>query len=126
MYEIAIERLPSPELSPNWRGHWRSFHKAMQLDKREMEAYCLHQCGRLAEPLQSVSAKVDVFLKSKRRMDHDNFSARMKGFWDGLVSAGLLADDSTDVIKSVQYSFQTDREQAGPFGKVVFQIQETA
>ena len=123
-YRFGIERLPSRELSPNWRGHWRGYHKAMQMDKGDMAAYCLHQCGRLPEPLQAVSVKVKVFIKSKRRMDPDNFAARMKGYWDGLVLAGLLADDSTDVIKSVEYIFQTDKAKAGPLGLVEFEIEE--
>ena len=123
-YRFAIERLPSRELSPNWRGHWRGYHKAMQMDKGDMAAYCLHQCGRLPEPLQAVSVKVKVFIKSKRRMDPDNFAARMKGYWDGLVLAGLLADDSTDVIKSVEYIFQADKAKAGPLGLVEFEIEE--
>jgi len=38
------------------------------------------------------------------------------------VEAGLLKDDSTDVIKWVQYIFIVDKEKAGREGLVEFEI----
>ena len=122
-FKFFIERLPSRELSPNWKGHWSKFHKAMQMDKSDAYAYFLHQCTRPERPLEAVTVTVTVYRKGKQRMDPDNFAARCKGFWDGLVEAGLLKDDSTDVIKWVQYMFVVDKEKAGPWGLVEFCIE---
>ncbi|MCB7128058.1 MAG: hypothetical protein J3T61_00780 [Candidatus Brocadiales bacterium] len=123
-YRFTIDRLPSRELSPNWKGHWSKFHKAMQMDKSDAYAYFLHQCTRPEKPLEAVQVTVRVYRKGKQRMDPDNFSARMKGYWDGLVDVGLLKDDSTDVIKTVEYIFEVDPEKAGREGLVEFQITE--
>ena len=123
-YRFSIERLPSRELSPNWKGHWSKFHKAMQMDKSDAYAYFSHHCTRPEKPLEAVQVKVTVYRKGKQRLDPDNFAARMKGYWDGLVEVGLLKDDSTDVIKWVQYIFIVDPEKAGPFGLVCFEIEE--
>ena len=94
------------------------------MDKSDAYAYFLHQCRRPEKPLEAVQVTVTVYRKGKQRMDPDNFAARMKGFWDGLVEAGLLKDDSTDVIKWVQYMFIVDPEKAGREGLVEFEIKE--
>lgn len=123
VWKFQIERLPSPQLSPNWHGHWRMRHKAKEMDEEDLVAYFLHTYSRPAIPLNRVAATVTVTRKGHQKLDPDNFSARMKGFWDGLVKCGLLADDSTDVL-DVKYIFQVDKERAGPFGLVEFEIVE--
>jgi len=121
VYKFAIERLPSYELSPNWHGHWRKRHKAKVMDEQDTSAYFLHAYSKPAEPVRKATATVTVTRRGHQKLDPDNFAARMKGYWDGLVKCGLLADDSTDVLE-VKYIFEVDKEKAGPFGLIEFEI----
>jgi len=94
------------------------------MDKDDAYAYFLHKYDRPEQPLTKATAIVTVYRRDKRRVDPDNFAARLKGYWDGLVAAGLLADDSTDVLQSVEHRFIVDPEKAGREGLVCFEIEE--
>lgn len=45
-----------------------------------------------------VSATVTFHMPNRRRRDLDNLLAAMKPAWDGLVDAGVLADDNADQL----------------------------
>ena len=123
VYRWSVPRLPSVELSPNFRGHWSRTHKAMQMDKSDSYAYFLQAYPRPDSPLDKARITVTVYRRTRQRLDPDNWGARMKGYWDGLVQAGLLADDSVEVIGQPRYIFVVDKQRAGQWGLVEFEVE---
>ena len=123
-YTIKIPRLPSRELSPNFHGHWSRTAKAMQTDKADAYIYFLHVYDRPDVPIKKARVTVDVYRRTRQRIDPDNFAARCKGYWDGLVKAGLLADDNSNVLTEVKYNYLVDIDRAGTQGMVIFHVEE--
>ena len=95
----------------------------MQMDKSDAYAYFLHGNTRPDVPLQQARITVTVYRRTRQRLDPDNFAARMKGYWDGLVQAGLLQDDSVEVIGQPEYIFVVDKQLAGEWGLVEFEVE---
>ena len=97
---------PPADLNPNRaRGlHWGARREASAVYRRECFVVA-HQAilGRIRHshnlPLPApVSATVTFWMPDRRRRDLDNLLAAMKPAWDGLVDAGLLADDNADQL----------------------------
>ena len=94
--------MPPRELSPNYRGHWgkiagykKSYRDhclvlAKSVMWRQKRLYPKDGEFPLALP---VVAEVTFTFPDRRRRDQDNALASLKAAWDGLVDAGLLADD---------------------------------
>lgn len=109
MPNIALD-LPWPpaDLNPNKRLHWRSRHKAAKQYRwecnilaRAMITGGLRRIHHSLLPLPvpaPVAATVTFHMPNRRRRDLDNLLAAMKPAWDGLVDAGLLADDNADQL----------------------------
>jgi Holliday junction resolvase RusA-like endonuclease len=92
-FSITIPRLPPAECSPNSRVHWREKGKAVAIAKDEAIAAVKAQEWS-GPPVQSALIQVSWGVKDKRKRDTDNFVARTKPFMDGIVIAGVIADDS--------------------------------
>ena len=75
-------------------------------------------------PVTKARVTVDVYRRTRQRIDPDNFAARCKGYWDGLVKAGLLADDNSNVLTEVKYNYLVDIDRAGTQGMVIFHVEE--
>ena len=90
--------MPPRELSPNYRGHFyeiASIRKKYRQDCQVL-AQNMMQFGKeypLAPLAPPVVAEVTFTFPDRRRRDQDNVLASLKACWDGLVDAGLLADD---------------------------------
>ena len=94
-YEIVLP-YDKPPLSLNQRLHWAVKAKLVK-DVRATTA-------RLAEqlqipPLQAVEITLIYTPKTARKRDTDNLFATLKPAVDGLVDAGVLADDNTEIVK---------------------------
>ena len=97
---------PPAELNPNVRGHWAARREATALYRRECFVAAkdaLNRAARIKAPMPlplpaPVSATVTFWMPDRRRRDLDNLLAAMKPAWDGLVDAGLLADDNADQL----------------------------
>ena len=98
--KAMLIRLPIPpkELAPNSRTHWRV--KAKYVKAYREEARIAGRDLRFFRPdlpwplpLGVLAEPVFVFPTNRRR-DTDNLGASLKAAWDGLVDAGVLADDS--------------------------------
>ena len=90
---------PPKELSPNWTGHYQRKASATKAYRED--------CGWMAKtqvqpnqdihtdpPLNSpVLATTTFYVTDKRRRDIGNMEAALKPLWDGIVDAGILADD---------------------------------
>ena len=61
-------------------------------------------------PIERAEIQVIVTLARRQRLDPDNFAARCKGFFDGLVTKGIIKDDSFQVLEKVSYDFIVNRE----------------
>ena len=68
--------------------------------------------GRLSLPMKAVTASVTYVFKETRRRDLDNWIGRLKGYWDGIVKAGIIEDDNIDIITSINVKFEIDKSRA--------------
>ena len=128
MFRITIPRLPSPGLNPNRVSRagnlWFAYAKAKREDG-DTALLCARQ-SRLPKsmPWQSVAIRVHFvlpYVKSVRVRDWDNLIASCKGFWDGLVQAGVLADDNMGVVKRLAF---THEYKQGREAATIFEIEE--
>ncbi len=99
---IELGHLPDPDLSPNKRHHYMKIYAAKRDAKDEAIALVLEQ-GKPAAPYAKAHIIITWLSKDKRRRDPDNLFASMKAYVDGLVEAGLIADDSA---KNVSYTIR--------------------
>lgn len=108
---VTIELpLPHPKLNPNRsRGlHWAA--------KSKLARSYRDACGLLALEAQRGSKRrwtratisVAAYYETPRRRDADNLIASLKPAFDGLVDAGLLADDSGVTIGAVTMAVDPD------------------
>ena len=110
MRELTITLpLPPMELWQNYRGHWARSHrvKASHRDGAMLRARAA--IGR-ANPPKWTAATADFafYWPNKRRRDPLNAVAAMKAAVDGLVDAGVLADD--DKLMPGATTFEVDKK----------------
>jgi Holliday junction resolvase RusA-like endonuclease len=94
---LHLGHLPDRDLSPNKRLHHMALYQAKLLAKEEMYLCVLKQ-GRPHAALPKAHITITWIAKDKRRRDIDNLFASMKAYIDGLVFAGVIADDSADCV----------------------------
>jgi len=105
--------LPAPCLSPNRPTGSRG--------GRMKRAVALKRCRKLARratedesidtgPWERVTVQATFFHKQKNRRDGANFNAMLKGYFDGIVDAGLAVDDDADHWTTLPPDFRTDKE----------------
>jgi len=102
---IHLGHLPDRDLSPNKRLHHMALYQAKLLAKEEAYLRVL-EVGRPRTILPRAHITITWVAKDRRRRDIDNLFASMKAYIDGLVAAGLIADDSAD---HVTYSLRYER-----------------
>jgi len=115
--KIELNRLPDSNLSPNKRLHYMNLYKAKAAAKMDAVMLVLAQ-GKPAQPYTKAHITVTWIAKDKRRRDIDNLFSSMKAYIDGLVEAGLLADDSAE---AVSYSLRYER---GTRDNTIIEIEE--
>ena len=97
---------PPADLNPNKRLYWAARREATALYRRDcflITRDMMNRALRIKAPVPSplptpVTATVTFWMPDRRRRDLDNLLAAMKPAWDGLVDAGLLADDNADQL----------------------------
>ena len=94
---LHLGHLPDRDLNPNKRLHHMALYQAKLLAKEEMYLCVLKQ-GRPRAALPKAHITITWVAKDKRRRDIDNLFASMKAYIDGLVFAGVIADDSADCV----------------------------
>jgi len=105
LFQIELGHLPDKDLSPNRRLHFMQLYRAKEDAKDEAMALVLEH-GVPPEPIQRAHIAITWVAKDKRRRDIDNLFSSMKAYIDGLVHAGLIADDSAD---HVEYTLKYER-----------------
>jgi len=89
---------PSPDLSPNARGHWGKRMRATK-EARGLAFVCARKAGwnpslsKTWDANAYIALHIDAFPPDRRRRDDDNMSARCKAYRDGIADA-LRVNDS--------------------------------
>jgi len=88
-------RLPSPPLSPNWRGHWATKAKDVRLYRELANVMARQALGRQDPPRwKAATVQATFFFPDRRRRDKDNLLASLKAAFDGLADAGVVENDA--------------------------------
>ena len=90
---IVLPDLPPAAANPNNNSHYFTRSKVRRLQQEEMMAYVLEQ-GKPDSPIDKAHITITWRSKDRRTRDIDNLLAAMKGSIDGLVTAGVIVDDS--------------------------------
>jgi crossover junction endodeoxyribonuclease RusA len=86
--------LPPKALSPNARVHWRPKAAAVAAYRRTAKVAGAFVPASQRPAWSEAVAQLTFYLPDRRRRDRDNLAASMKAAFDGLVDAGILADDA--------------------------------
>lgn len=104
---------PSEKLNPNRAKslHWGMKGRAVSMYRDTCCIIALNakNRGRLAPFAPPVLATVTFYVTDKRRRDIDNLDAMLKPLWDGIVDAGVLADDSAKELRHGESKLVLDR-----------------
>lgn len=110
--------VPTREMdNSNHRTHW-----AVRARKqRELRASAAAACQGLAKITGPVTLTIAFRFPDSRHRDLDNLS--LKGAIDGIVDAGLIADDRSTILRSVTRT-RSDRPSPRGFVRLDFDLQE--
>lgn len=90
-------RIPLSDLKPplnlNQRGHWAKFHETKA--RLREEARWQARAARIPRGLPHIHTRLYYRAPDRRARDEDNLIATAKPLWDGLVDAGVVADDTS-------------------------------
>jgi hypothetical protein len=111
--EIRVDGRP-PSL--NSRRHWRQVAK----DNADWKLATEEAATKVREAWESthglrwrtmklVLLDVTFLVSTHGRRDWDNLTSTLKPELDGIVAAGIIADDSTDVIQRVAFEVQYEK-----------------
>ena len=114
---LELRHLPDSDLSPNKRQHPMASYKAKRVAKDEAILLVKEQ-GVPPEAFQRAVIDITFIAADKRRRDPDNLFASCKAYIDGLVEAGLIKDDSADVVS---YSIHYER---GTTANTIIEVRE--
>lgn len=101
-YAITIV-LPIPPVAvrPNGRAHWRAKAKEVKRMHIASMAQCWYEVGTVRPQWTSARVRYDWYHPTKRLLDRDNIIGSCKAYLDGIVSAGVLADDNGVTLEPV-------------------------
>jgi len=83
---------PDSRLLPNRKLHWTLKAAAARNARTVAWAIAYAEWGH--DTITACTAHVTFYPPDKRRRDLDNLLRACKPYWDGMVDAGLLKDDS--------------------------------
>ncbi|NJD28878.1 MAG: hypothetical protein FIA92_11350 [Chloroflexi bacterium] len=111
---VSVPGIP-PSPNQTRREHWAKRAKEARL-WRESAFYAARQAmatahGGWSFPLRSASVRITLVSTTAVRRDPDNAIAACKPVLDGIVQAGLLADDSFAVIRDLAVGVARGREE---------------
>lgn len=124
MFELSI---PQKLLQANsgQSGHWSKKSKATAkardyaylIARSDMYAGLLLTC-----PWTHATARETYFFPCKAGRDERNATASTKAYWDGIVDAGLLANDMYENLRHIPPRFDIDKKNP----RLVIQIWNTS
>lgn len=117
---IVLDGLPPMNSADGF--HWRKRQRLRKQWERRVSAEVLaSDAGKPPKPLES--ARVTVTRCSAKQPDADNLAQSGKWILDGLVKAGVLADDAPSVIGQPLYQWEPAKPK---HGRVVVTVEERA
>ena len=101
--------LPPGALNPNgphgsWYARARALKRCRQLARAAVEA------EQIEETWERVEVRTVFFHKVERRRDGANYLTRLKGYFDGIVDAGLVVDDDAKHFEAYPPKFEIDKK----------------
>lgn len=108
---IIILSLPAKVLQPNYTvgaigGRFMkaaAIKRYRRLAKEAVEAECIETM-----PWKKVAVKATFYFTHARRRDPDNAMSSLKAAYDGIVDAGLVADDDYEHMERMPPIFRGD------------------
>lgn len=88
-----------PTLSMNDRLHWRE--KAKRTQHIRATVHALARKAKVPTGRASVEVRLHYRPRDNRRRDADNLMPVLKAACDGLVDAGLVADDTPELMQKL-------------------------
>jgi crossover junction endodeoxyribonuclease RusA len=98
--------VPGRPPTPNARRHWRVTALDNDTWKGAARVVALEAKPDSWEPLDHAEVDVTFIVPDKRRRDLDNLVSSVKPQMDGIVDAGILRDDSLEVLSVVRYGWR--------------------
>ena len=102
-------RVLSPNCPPGSRGG-RMAKAAASKKYRKLACDAAKAEQVESGPWEKATARAAFFHKQRRRRDDVNHLAMLKAAYDGVVQAGLLADDDSEHLKTLTPTFAIDRK----------------
>ena len=100
--------LPPRACWQNHRGHWSKGSRAKRQQRDTAKLHALAALNRAEPKWQKATVLFEFYWPDKRRRDPLNAMAAMKAAVDGLVDAGVLADD--DQLMPETPAFAVDKK----------------
>lgn len=107
----GIELPDSPMISPNSRAHWSKRAECAQVWRTA--ARLLAKQAQIPT-LERVAVALDHWPKDRRRRDPDRNSLVLKWCLDGIVDAGVIADDDSSHVAEVALRVHPPRADRKP------------
>ena len=103
--------IPGRPPTPNSRRHWRTTHRDNKVWKEAAYWSAIDATSEWEEDplITKGTVAIEFVVPDRRRRDLDNLISSSKVLTDGIVAAGVLADDSSDVLVSVTYSVRYEK-----------------
>jgi len=86
--------------------HWANYAK---IKKNYDDIVCFYAQQQGIKFFEKVKLNITYYMSNKK-MDPDNICAAKKFILDGLVDAGVLKDDSWDIVKGFKENWEVDKD----------------
>lgn len=100
---VLVLHYKRPPLTLNQRMHWAPKHK-LNRQVRDQAAYLARHHG--IPPLGRCRVELTWVVADRRRRDADNIQPTLKAICDGLVDAGIVTDDTPDLMQKPEVTIR--------------------
>lgn len=100
---LIVFHYAKPPLTANQRLHWAPKHKITRA-VREAAFYQARAHG--IPPLGRCRVELTWVVADRRRRDADNVSPTLKAICDGFVDAGIVTDDTPDLMQKPEVTIR--------------------
>ena len=102
--------LPDGTTSGHAKGHWRSAAAKTKAMREYAWGECFQIKGHPSKPYAKAIIHFAFFLASNRRRDTLNLMHGCKTYIDGIVDAGIIADDDWKTLSVGKATVSVDRD----------------
>ena len=111
---IELPYLPPKEFSRNSRVHWTALHRVKDQVYDDILITLLESGFKKdVQPLDTATVTFTFYIPDKRNRDADNLITSAKPMLDGLVRAGVIADDNLMAIGVPVYKWESRPRKPG-------------